>query len=69
MLADLLAGKPVTIPAWKLRGRTFGEAARRIPWLARDVVAYADDVVMPPEGPADQGHRGTPAIGRLSQKS
>lgn len=47
MLADLLTGKPVTIPAWTLRGRRFGEAASRIPWLteAREVVVHADDAI------------------------
>jgi hypothetical protein len=47
MLADLLAGRPATVPAWVLRGRTFGEAAQRIPWLAeaRDVMVHADDTI------------------------
>ena len=47
MLAALLAARPVVIPAWKVRGRTFGEAASLVPWLAdaREVVVHADDTI------------------------
>jgi hypothetical protein len=47
MLADLKAGAPVVLPAWKLRGRRFGQVAQRIPWLvnATDVMVDADDSI------------------------
>ena len=47
MLADLLAGEPVAVPAWVLRGHRFGDAAIRVGWLAdcADVVVTPDDVI------------------------
>ena len=52
MLADVLAGEPVVIPAWMLRGRTFGTQTERWPWIAKVawVRVSADDVVIPVEG-------------------
>ncbi|GAA4292964.1 hypothetical protein [Mycobacterium paraffinicum] len=49
MLADLLAGEPVVIPAWMLRGRTFGTQTERWPWIAKVdwLRVSADDVVIP----------------------